>query len=259
MSDANATTHQPSGDGRDANLEEKFMVRNPRHIRQLLQSLIDQRSLINAHIGGRDQSFPSSVLELEPDSDWLLLDGSPQAAINRAVEQASHVLCLAQLERVQVRFRLENLEPVGSGNRTAFRTAFPEELCHLQRRELYRLETPINGSPTCRLTPREGGEAIELRVVDISGGGLALLLPAGMAPLTVQQRYSGCQLRFPDGPAISVDLIACNMRIQVMPNGVEMQRVGLRFESLPRGSDTAIQRYIFRIDRQRSARKSGDL
>ncbi len=259
MSDANVTTQQPPGDGRDADIEEKFMVRNPRLIRQLLQSLIEQRSLINAHIGGRDQSFPSAVLELEPDSDGLLLDGSPQAAINRAVEQASHLLCLAQLERVQVRFRLEHLEPVGNGNRTAFRAAFPEELCHLQRRELYRLETPINGSPTCRLTPREEDEAIELRVVDISGGGLALLLPPGMPPLTVQQRYRDCQLRFPDGPAIQVDLIACNMRIQVMPNGVEMQRVGLRFESLPRGSDTAIQRYIFRIERQRSARKSGDL
>ena len=35
--------------------------------------------------------------------------------------------------------------------------------------------------------------------------------------------------------------------------------VGLRFEDLPRGADALIQRYIFRIDRERKARQNGDL
>ncbi|WP_305803899.1 flagellar brake protein [Stenotrophomonas sp. YIM B06876] len=258
MSDGNATAQQPHRDGGDANIDEKYLVRNPRHIRQLLQSLIDQRSLINAHPGGGDRTFPTAVLELDPDEDFLLLDGSPLQAINQSAEQASHVLCFAQLERVLVRFRLERLQRVVAGNRTSFRAAFPEEFCHLQRRELYRLETPIADSPSCVLPARDGGEAVELRVVDISGGGLALLLPEGQTLLSLQQRYAGCQLKLPEGPALPVTLIVCNMREQLMANGVHMQRIGLRFDALPRGGDAAIQRYIFRIDRQRNARKNGE-
>ena len=33
----------------------------------------------------------------------------------------------------------------------------------------------------------------------------------------------------------------------------------MRFDILPRGADSAIQRYIFRIDRQRKARRNGEL
>ena len=41
------------------------------------------------------------------------------------------------------------------------------------------------------------------------------------------------------------------------PNGSEGFRVGMQFSDLPRGADETIQRYIFRVDRQRNARKSG--
>ena len=37
--------------------------------RELLRSLIDQRSLINAHIDGRDRSFPTALLDLDEDEE----------------------------------------------------------------------------------------------------------------------------------------------------------------------------------------------
>ena len=53
--------------------------------------------------------------------------------------------------------------------------------------------------------------------------------------------------------------MVCNLLPQRQPNGIEVKRVGMRFDSLPRGADSAIQRYIFRIDRQRKARRNGEL
>ncbi|MFT3457849.1 flagellar brake protein [Klebsiella pneumoniae] len=146
--------------------DERFLVRNPRQLRQLLRSLIDQRSLINAHIDGRDRSFPTALLDLDEDEDYLLLDGSPQEASNRAAEQADHLLCFAQLERVLVRFRLHELQRVDNDGHVAFRAPLPDELVHLQRRELYRLETPVTDSPHLLLPPGEArAEALSMRVV----------------------------------------------------------------------------------------------
>ncbi len=237
--------------------DERYLVRNPRQIRQLLQAMIDQRSLINAHLAGREQSFPTAILEL--DDDEVLIDGSPSESANAAAEAAPHLLCFAQLERVTVRFRLDGLVRVRNGVHTAFRADVPEEMVHLQRRELYRLETPVTDSPTCHVPRGENGEGASFRVLDISGGGISLALPADQHVFSMQQRYPGCQLALPDAPPMTVTLVACNVRTQVMPNGVEIQRVGLRFDDMPRGGDAAIQRYIFRIERQRSARKNGDL
>ncbi len=239
--------------------DDRFLVRNPRQVRQLLRSLIDQRSLINAHIDGRDRSFPTALLELDDDEDFLLLDGSPQEASNRAAEQSDHLLCFAQLERVLVRFRLHDLQRVDNEGHVAFRAPLPDELVHLQRRELYRLETPITDSPQLLLPPGEArAEALSMRVVDISGGGLAVTVPTDCAIISLQQRYRA-QLSMPDGPDLQIELVVCNLLPQRLPNGTEVKRVGMRFDDLPRGGDSAIQRYIFRIDRQRKARRNGEL
>ena len=239
--------------------DERFLVRNPRQLRQLLRSLVDQRSLINAHIDGRDRSFPTALLDVDDDEDVLLLDGSAQEASNRAAEQADHLLCFAQLERVLVRFRLHGLQRVDNDGHVAFRAPLPEELVYLQRRELYRLETPITDSPQLLLPADEvRASPLSMRVVDISGGGLAVTVPNDCAVFSLQKRYPAL-LSLPEGPDLQLELVVCNLLPQRLPNGTEVKRVGMRFDSLPRGADSAIQRYIFRIDRQRKARRNGEL
>ena len=243
--------------------DDRYLVRNPRQVRGLLRALIGQRSLVSAHVGGRDQSFPTAVLAVDEDEDTLLLDGSPNEASNRAAAAASHLLCFAQLEKVRIRFRLEAVERIEHEGHVAFRAAIPQGIHHLQRREHYRLETPITDSPTCviDLEPAEDGDGttapLTLRVIDISGGGLAVALPAGVPMLESGRIYRHCELRLPDQAPIPVALAVCSQSRQTLPNGMETCRVGIRFEEMPRGADEAIQRYIFRIDRQRNARKSG--
>ncbi len=236
--------------------DDRYMVRNRRQIRHLLQSMIDQRSMINAHPDGRDQSFPSAVLEV--DDHHLLLDASPVPAINRATESAAALLCFGLVDKVTVRFELQQPRRVERDGRIAFELALPEEVYHLQRREFYRLETPVGDSPYCLLPDPEGGQPSRWRVLDISAGGLALMLPSPQALLTLQGRHRGCVLEIPDAPPITTTLVACNLRQQKQANGVEMTRAGLRFDDLPRGADTLIQRYIFRIDRLRKARANGE-
>ncbi len=255
MSEHEPTESAPSSFDGSLYADEKYMVRNPRQIRLLLQAMIDQRATVAVHPDGREQSYPSAMLDV--DEDTLLLDGSPLPAVNRSVGEASHLLCFAQVDRVMVRFRLEHPEVLLEDGRTAFRLAFPEEAYHLQRRELYRLETPVGDSPWCVFPDPQGAEPLRWRVVDISAGGIAVLLPPDLNLLRLQQRLAGCELQLPDSAPIAVTLVVCSQLVRKQANGMEQQRVGLRFEDLPRGADAAIQRYIFRVDRERKARKNG--
>lgn len=262
MSEGNASEAPPDAPHEAVEGDEKYLLRNRRQIRGLLQSLIQQRSLVTAHVGGRNQSFPTAVLELDEDEHeaWLILDGSPHEASNRAAARASHLLCFAQLDHVRVRFRIESLERIDSGGHVAFRAPLPDTLYYLQRREHYRLETPVTDSPNClvRFEHADGQKTeLELRVIDISGGGLAVALGPGMPLLEVNRTYWDCLLQLPEQAPIPVPLTVCSQFKQALPNGLESIRVGLQFAGLPRGAGEAIQRYIFRVDRQRNARKSG--
>ena len=172
--------------------DERYLLRNKRQIRGLLQQLIDQRAVVTMHVAGRDMAVPTAVLEVDEDDDCVILDGSHNDASNRAIEQAKYLLCYAQLERVNIRFRLETPERLERDIHVAFRATLPDSLYHLQRRESYRLETPITDSPTCtiRQDAASGGNLnLQLRVIDISSGGLAVSLATGMPLLEPQHTY----------------------------------------------------------------------
>ena len=95
--------------------------------------------------------------------------------------------------------------------------------------------------------------------MDISGGGLAVTLVPGQPLPEHRQSYPHCVLQLPDADAIRLTLQVCNLYPHKLANGQDALRVGLRHADLRRGADAPIQRYIFRIERQRSARKSGVL
>ncbi|MGE8212125.1 MULTISPECIES: flagellar brake protein [unclassified Stenotrophomonas] len=235
--------------------DERFMVRNRHQIRHLLQAMIDQRAMVTVHPDGRDQSFPSAILEVDGDS--MVLDASPVPSVNNTAEAAAGLLCFGQVDKVTVRFQLHGHRRINREGHVAFEVELPDEVYHLQRREFYRLETPVGDSPYFELPDPEGGTPIRLRVLDISAGGIALLLPPEQTLLNLQSRYTG-MLDIPESTPFSTALVVCNLRQQKQPNGVEMTRAGLRFSDLPRGADNTIQRYIFRIDRLRKARSNGD-
>lgn len=197
---------------------------------------------------------------MDEDDDCVILDGSHNEASNRAIEDAKYLLCYAQLERVNIRFRLETPDRLERDIHVAFRAALPDAMYHMQRRESYRLETPITDSPICtiRQDDAQGGTLnLQLRVIDISSGGLAVAITDGMPLLEPQRTYRNCTLQLPDTAPITLPLTVCSQYKQSLPNGSEGFRVGMQFSDLPRGADETIQRYIFRVDRQRNARKSG--
>lgn len=256
MSESDPSAPSPSNFAGNLYADDRYMVRNRHQIRHLLQAMIDQRSPLSVHPDGRDQSFPSAILEV--DEHGLTLDASPQPAINRVTESAASLLCFGQVDKVTVRFQLHGHRRVDRDQHIAFESPLPEEVHHLQRREFYRLETPVGDSPYCLLPGPEGGSPSRWRVQDISAGGIALMLPASQGLLNLQARLRGCTLEIPDSPPITTSLVVCNLREQKQANNVVMTRAGLRFDDLPRGADTLIQRYIFRVDRLRKARANGE-
>ncbi len=240
--------------------EEKYLLRHPRDIRQVLQSLIDKRALISGHLAERGLTFPTALIALSEDEDTLLIDGSASDSVNRGIEEASQVVCVSQLDRVHVQFPLGGCVRTLLDGQVAFRAALPDRVMRLQRREFFRLRVPLAQPVRCFIPFHVGqdqAQQVEMRVLDISGGGIAVEVPPERAEFRPYREYADCQLLLPESEPLQVRLMVKNLFRQSQPNGRESLRAGCQFTDLPRGGDALIQRYIFRMERQRSARERG--
>jgi len=241
--------------------QEKYLLRHPRDIRQVLQQLIDKRALISGHLSTRGLTFPTALISVDEDDDSLLFDGSASDTINRGIEEPEQlVVCVSQLERVHVQFSLSHCERIQLDGQVAFRAPIPDRLMRLQRREFFRLRVPVAQPVRCLIPFHVGEEEVkrvEFRVLDISGGGIAVEVPADRPEFRPYREYADCRLLMPDSEPLSVRLMVKNVFRQSQPNGRESLRAGCEFTDLPRGADAVIQRYIFRMERLRSARERG--
>lgn len=241
--------------------DERFLLRHPRDIRQVLQQLIERRALISGHLASRGLTFPTALISLDEDTNTLLFDGSASDTLNRGIEEAGQtVVCVSQLDRVHVQFALSDCTRTQLDGQVAFHAPIPDRVMRLQRREFFRLRVPVTQPVRC-LIPFQVGEdqpqRVELRVLDISGGGIAVEVPADRPEFRPYREYTDCRLLLPDSEALTVRLMVKNLFRQSQPNGRESLRAGCQFTDLPRGGDAQIQRYIFRMERQRSARERG--
>ncbi len=242
--------------------EEKYLVRGEHAIRQIMQSLIDKRVLVRGCAMPRNHTFPTSMVEVLEDEDAVLIDGSASETINRSIEEATHVTCVSRLDRIHVQFRLQGLTRVMQGGQIAFRADLPESVLRLQRREFYRLQTPISEGVSCTLAlPRVDGSRreAELRILDISGGGVAIAVPPVGVHFEPGTEFPDSLLRLPDTAPISARLVVRNLFRITRRGGAEVLRAGCEFADLPRGAEDAIQRYILRAERTRNARERGRL
>lgn len=241
---------------------DKYLLRGSREIRQILQGLIDGHALVTAQLSPGQQSFLTALIALPDDGSSVLVDASADEHINQRVSNSEKLICMTQLDKIRIQFELQTPAATNHDGHPAFRAAVPDQLFRLQRREFYRLQTPVTHAVSCRIPiPQADGKKISLetRVIDISAGGVAVVVPPDNVPFSADMEFIDCQLQLPELGTIAVRLRVRNIFRLTNRNGIQMLRAGCEFVDLPRSADNAIQRYIFKVERERSARERGRL
>ena len=229
-----------------------FALREPAEIATLLRSLVEARSLISASLLPGGHACPTALLAVRDDGT-LLLDGNRDEAMNQRMAAASRMLCMAQLDLVPIRFRLAAPRRIVHEDYPAFVVAWPQGVLRMQRRETYRLQTPATHPALLHLGEPEQ-DAPALRVLDISGGGLALAIPDGaQGPLQPGAQIGPCQLQLGEAAPLAVALQV----VYIAPHevrGARHWRAGCRFIDLVPAAEQQLMQYIFQVERQRNAR-----
>lgn len=237
----------------------KYLLHARKEILFILRAMRDKGDLITVYFNQGKDFLLTALLDVTEAG--MLLDPGSNAEMNRRALESDKLIFIATHERVKIQFTVRGLAPAQYQGREAFRAALPAELLRLQRREFFRLATPIIHPLLCVVPLKAAGGApatLEAVVTDISGGGVALVLPAdAQGGFETGSLYERCSIELPEVGRISASLRVCNRFESMLPTGAKSTRIGCQFINLPASMLTLIQRYIMRIERERKARESG--
>lgn len=239
----------------------KYLLYSKTEILFVLRAVLQKGSLITAYFDHGQSFLLTSLIEVNADRGSLIFDMGSDAEMNAKALKADRLLFTTSLDKVKVQFSLKSLEEAEYGGRPAFRSAIPETVLRLQRREYYRLSTPIANPVRCRFSVRRPDGAViatDLPLVDISGGGVGLMVePERRDDFLVDTAFSDCRIDLPEEGMLVCNLIVRNAFDVTTKTGNHHLRVGCEFQNLPGTRLTMIQRYITRVERERKARMSG--
>lgn len=236
----------------------EYMLRTRNEVLLVLRGLYDRVAQITVYFNEGKDMLLTTVAAVR--DDHLVLDYGPSSEMNRRALEAEKHFCVTTLDRVRIQFILRAFGKIEHEGRPAFRAALPEEVLRLQRREYYRLATPIARPLKC-LVPiplADGGLHLhEAHVFDISGGGIAMSAPAAGIPFEIDMEFANCRIELPEVGFITGTLKVKSLFEVALRSGARIKRAGCEFVKLPGPMLTLIQRYIIKVERERKARESG--
>ncbi|WP_126444210.1 flagellar brake protein [Sulfuricystis multivorans] len=235
---------------------DKYMLRAPQEVFTLLRQLQERITQLTVFCNDGQDMLLTVLLNVTPER--LILDIGPDENVNQRIAVAEKHYCIGQLDRVRIQFLLGPFTRVGFEHRPAFQAALPKEVLRLQRREYYRLRSPVARPLKCRLSlpPSNGGiHFYEAKILDISVGGVGLDVPEDLL-LEVGQIIPHCRIELPEVGIVEGTLRICQMGVSFTREQAR-RRAGCEFVELPGPQQTLIQRYIIKVERERKARESG--
>lgn len=239
--------------------QSPFQVESRREIISLLRGFKDQNQLISLMINNGDEIFISSILDIDDSNNTVIIDCVPGEEANQHVVEASSVFFDGLLDRISIQFSSSRLQKTSFEGRPALQMPIPTHMIRLQRRENYRINTPVSNPvrATIPITIDNTVEHVKFSLVDISCGGIALLDDRRLLQTDNFMIYKECSVDIPGIDIIDLTLEVRNTQDLTLLNGKTNRRVGCAFTDLSSRTLATVQRYIMKLERERNAKLTG--
>jgi c-di-GMP-binding flagellar brake protein YcgR len=245
----------------DADLENwhDFEVESRREILALLRSIGEKNQLIRMLVRGQPDVCVTSILDVDADSNSVILDCSINSEQNQRILAAGELAYETTLDKIRIMFASGPAVKTTFEGSPALKIALPATLIRLQRREFYRMNTPVSNPVRVQipLSAELGGGSNSFPLADISCGGIAILDNKLLLGDTIGRIYAGCRIDLPEIGTVVTSLQIRNSIDLTLLNNKSNRRLGCQFDDIARGALNAVQRYITKLERERNARIAG--
>ena len=244
----------------DAELENwhDFEVESRREIFALLRGIGEKNQLIRMLIQGESDVCVTSILDVDEAAGVVYLDSSIDQEQNKRILASRRLSFETTLDKVRILFAADQIEAATYEGNPAFKIPFPATLIRLQRREYYRIATPVTNPVRVQIVlPAELGGPTTFPLADISCGGIAILDNKMILGDAIGKNYADCKIDLPEIGQVTTALQVRNSLDLTLLNNKTNRRLGCEFVNIPRGALSSVQRYITKLERERNARIAG--
>ncbi len=239
--------------------QSPYQVDSRKEIIVLLRSLQETKQLISMVINEGSEVIITALLKIDDDNNLVILDAASSEAANQRLVESPRVYFEAALNRIAIQFSSASIRRCTYLGSPALSCTIPASLIRLQRRENYRINTPVVSPIMCllHLSEEQGGGTVKLPLADISCGGVAMLDEKHAIDIEFGTLYNECKIDLPGIGLISINLQVRNSQNLILKNQKTSRRVGFQFMDLSKYMMSQIQKLITKIERERNSRQNG--
>ncbi len=249
----------------NSNLESEdlsqYEVRSRREIVALLRAIQERKQLVTMLIDGGPEAIVTSILDVDEASDMVIIDQAPNPAMNQRLVSSSDSSLETSLDNIRILSFASGIKPCLYDGLPALRFAIPGSMIRLQRREHYRVATPVTNPLRCTFELKDAAGKpvgrVALPLHNISGGGIAVIDEKKQLDSTVGRVYKDCKIEMPGASPVVATLEIRSSVDLSLSNGKAVRRLGCMFVGLSAPMLAAVQRYITKLERERNARATG--
>ncbi len=220
----------------------EFRVDSPREVAAMLRQLLDTSAQLN--LNASDGHVVAATLwTADADRDCIGFSVDPTDTALNALLESEEAVAVGYLDSVKLQFDAHDLVLVRGRNASVLNCRYPRLLYRFQRRNAYRVRPLLRSMPVAKLRHTQIAEMqLALRVLDISIGGCALLLPDDIPALQPGSLLNQVQIELDADTQFRVDLKLHH----VTSPGPDAKgvRLGCEFIRADPGALRSLQRYI---------------
>ena len=234
---------------------EKYRISSKSGILSVLRLMVRNNSQSTCYFGDAGSFFPTALLNLDTRRGEMVLDYGPDEAINQQALHTGKWNVVAFPNQVKVQFSCQQIGKTYFEGRNAFLAQIPTSLLRMQKREYYRVITPIIAPVKCvvPLLEEKAPSTVGVILQNLSYGGMAVIDSNGKGNFEEGSVYQNCRIVLPDIGTVNVSMRI--IRVEQFDTGLvhdlQSQRVSCEFVDTGENVLSLIQRYITRLELER--------
>jgi flagellar brake protein len=225
-------------------------ISNPLEIGGLLRSLAQRLDILNANYV--QWHVPTRILDVDIAARTFIFDRNTNFIAEETALNADAWFFHATPNGIRMEFSVGRVQPVVFEENPGFQSRFPAILLWRQRREYFRVQTPVLDPYICSGS-LNNGKRFRAEVFDLSLSGVALRTADDqLLDLVKGSIVRDAEIHFPGRSSISLHLELVSQRELNGVAGKSNFILGFKFLSLPCNTDNVLQRLIVKLKLERN-------
>lgn len=232
--------------------DDEYRITSPREIEFVLLNIVKHASRIALYFSEENDFILTKLLAVDSTGLWLDLRQTEKE--NNAILNADKLIFVSSHSQVKVQFTADSVTMTTFEGQPAFFLKLPASIYRLQRREYFRLATPVSNPLLCVIPNEQTTEyhEHEVTIMDISGGGVGLTCAEQDAVLIPGHTYQNCKIDLLDIGEFTGTIEVKNLVVLSTKTGQVVRRAGCEFKNLDGASTILLQRYVMAMQRAKA-------